>query len=163
MRASLIEVDRIDWTAFRCGCGDSGGHVGEDFRRLLRATSPEEVIDCTLSGHVEDQAMLFEVALPAVGVILAGLHEDIAAFVRGHFLVTLWRVVAGEPHPTEIQNGRELLDQECLEVAASGLWDIYNEAMSGDAETAVDILEFIERDESRLSFFKGALMKAGKI
>lgn len=157
MSAALVELERRDWSQFRCGCGETAAHVPETFRRLLEAKSPEDAVGYRLDGHLEIQAMLFEAAVPAVPVILAALTGELAQFARSHFLVTLLFLVSGESHSSEVGLGREELDEECYEKAREGLWVLYHEAVSGDTENALDILEVIEEDELRLPHFRRAL------
>lgn len=157
MSAALVELERHDWSQFRCGCGETAAHVPETFRRLLEAKTPQDAVGYRLDGHLEIQSMLFEAAVPAVPVILAALTEELAQFARSHFLVTLLFLVSGESHSSEVELGREELDEECYEKAREGLWVLYREAVSGDTENALDILEVIEEDETRLSRFRLAL------
>lgn len=157
LSAALLELERYDWSQLRCGCGDGAGHLSVTFRKLLEARSPQDAVGYRLDGHVEVQSMLFEAAVPAVSVILAALTEELAPFVRSHFLVTLLFAVSGESHSSEMGAGRESLDEECYEKAREGLWVLYHEAMSGDTENALDVLEIIEEDETRFSHFRAAL------
>ncbi|WP_405585474.1 hypothetical protein [Streptomyces sp. NBC_01190] len=154
LSAVSIELKRRDWGGYRCGCGDTADHLVETFKRLLYAEVPEDVVDYGLDGHVEIQSMLFEVALPATSLIMAALMEDLPAFVRAHFLVTLLRIVSGESHSSEVEAGNGDLQEECIDSAREGLWLLYREAMSGDTQNAIDILEFIDFDEDRLDFYK---------
>ncbi|MFD8723909.1 hypothetical protein ACFV2H_39645 [Streptomyces sp. NPDC059629] len=157
LSAPLLELERYDWSQLRCGCGDGAGHLSVTFRKLLEAKTPQDAVGYRLDGHVEVQSMLFEAAVPAVSVILAALTEELAPFVRSHFLVTLLFAVSGEPHSSEVAAGRESLDGECCDKAREGLWVLYHEAMSGDTENALDVLEIIEEDETRFSRFRAAL------
>ncbi|MDX3453179.1 hypothetical protein PV396_14665 [Streptomyces sp. ME02-8801-2C] len=127
------------------------------FRKLLEARSPQEAVGYRLDGHVEVESMLFEAAVPAVPVILAALTEELAPFVRSHFLVTLLFAVSGESHSSETAAGRDSLEEECYEKSRDGLWVLYREAVSGDTENALDVLEIIEEDETRFSHFRTAL------
>ncbi|WP_329318128.1 hypothetical protein [Streptomyces sp. NBC_01262] len=157
--AALLELERHDWSGFRCGCGRSAAHIPEVFRKLLDAKSPEDAVGYRFDGHLEIQSMLFEAAVPAVPVILASLMEELALFARSHLLVTLLFLVSGESHSSELAAGREGLSGECYEKAREGLWVIYREAVSGDTENALDILEIIEEDESRFTAFRAALQE----
>lgn len=161
LSAALLELERYDWSRLRCGCGHGAGHLPVTFRKLLEARSPQEAVGYRLDGHVEVQSMLFEAAVPAVQVILAALTEELAPFVRSHFLVTLLFAVSGESHSSETAAGRDSLEEECYEKARDGLWVLYREAVSGDTENALDILEIIEEDETRFSHFRTAL--AGRL
>jgi hypothetical protein len=155
--AALLELARSDWSELRCGCGQTAAHVPETFRRLLEADSPEDAIGFRLDGHLEVQSMLFEAAVPAVPVILAALTEELSLFARNHLLVTLLHMVSGESHVSEVRLGKGDLAGQCYTKAREGLWVIYREAVSGDVENALDIIEMIEEDESRFEYFRDAL------
>ena len=144
----MIEIDRIDWGAYECRCGERG-HVGEDLRRIISARSVTEMGGATLDGHVEDQAMLAPVAVPAVGVIMAALQEDLAPVVRDDLILTLWRVVLGE--------ARESVKTEVYERVRDGIWSVYREAVRGDPEAALAILEYVEHDSARLDHVRPAV------
>ncbi|CAM5418769.1 hypothetical protein [Streptomyces aurantiogriseus] len=166
MRASILELRRHDWSALRCGCGQSGAHLTEAFRRLLDARSTQETIGHTLENHLEVQSMLFEVAPHAVPVMLTALGEDLHDSVRRHFLGMLEYLVTGESHRSEIEAGRPDLEEQCVAAVREGILVLYTEAVSGDAEAAFDILEFVDEDEDRLEYYRQALSrrdgKAGK-
>ncbi|WP_326611938.1 hypothetical protein OIE62_17325 [Streptomyces scopuliridis] len=107
--------------------------------------------------------MLFQVAPHAVPVILAALAEDLPPFVRGHLLTTLWQLVTGESHLSESEAGEPELEEECCAAAREGIWLLYREAVSGDTETALDILEFVDPDTDRFEAFRSATAaRAGK-
>ncbi|MGW2397782.1 hypothetical protein ACWCYY_14680 [Kitasatospora sp. NPDC001664] len=149
---ALAESKRIQWSSYLCGCGETAEHLSDDFAKLLLAQSADDVLNITLDGHIEDQAMVFDVALPAISVIMASLSDNISQFTRGYFMVTLWRIVLGEP-ATETGD----IIAKCVLVARSGLWQLYREAVSGDTETALEILSEVDLDRERFEYFKSAL------
>ncbi|MFE0330022.1 hypothetical protein ACFW08_25160 [Streptomyces sp. NPDC058960] len=157
MRASILELRRHDWSALRCGCGQSGAHLAESFSRLLEARSRQETIGHTLENHLEVQSMLFEVAPHAVPVMLTALGEDLHDSVRGHFLGMLEFLVTGESHRSEVEAGRPDLEEECVAAVREGILVLYAEAVSGDAEAVFDILEFVDEDADRLEYYRSAL------
>jgi hypothetical protein len=157
LNAALIEIERHDWERFRCGCGQSALHVPDIFRQLLQAKDPSEVAGVSLADHLEIESMIFEVAVPSVSVILAGLGEELEPFVRVQLLEALWRLVTGESHVSEVRAGRAALDDECVGRAREGLWVLYAEAASGDTDTALEVLDSIERDRERFDRFKDSL------
>ncbi|GHE82113.1 hypothetical protein GCM10014715_42320 [Streptomyces spiralis] len=156
-RASILELRRHDWSALRCGCGRSGAHLTESFSRLLDARSTRETIGYTLENHLEVQSMLFEVAPHAVPVMLTALGEDLHDSVRRHFLGMLEYLVTGESHRSEIDAGRPDLEEECIAAVREGIWALYTEAVSGDAEAALDILDYVDEDEDRLEYYRSVL------
>lgn len=149
-----IELERHGWSDYRCGCGSNAGHVADTFRKLLSAHVPSDVSSYGLDGHLEVQAMVFEVAVPATSVIMAALMEELPPFVRGHLMVTLLRLVSGESHASEIAAGRVNLQEECIAVVQDGMWLLYREAAVGDVENAIDILEFVESDERKFDYYR---------
>lgn len=143
-----IEIDRIDWNAYTCACGERG-HLGDDLRRIIEARSLAEWGGASLDGHVEDQSMVADIAVPAVGVMMAALQEDLAVPTRGEFMINLWRLVVGEAD--------ESVTGEIHEQVRDGIWLIYQEAARGDTETALEILECVERNLARLEYFRKAV------
>ncbi|MGW1466812.1 hypothetical protein ACWCPT_20980 [Streptomyces sp. NPDC002308] len=154
------ELERHDWRALRCGCGGSAEHVPLMFEAIIEAEAPGDVIGYTLDGHLELDANLFEVSVPAVGVILAALAGGLSSLARTHFLTTLWRLVGGDAHRTEQALGRSSLGDECRAGAREGLWLIVQLGLTSgadDAETAADICELIDLDDERSSFHRALL------
>ncbi|WP_369382554.1 hypothetical protein [Streptomyces sp. cg36] len=143
-----VELERVDWNAYACWCGERG-HLADDLRQIITARSVAEMGAASLDGHVEDQGMLADVAVPAAGVIMAALHEDLGADARSELIITLWRCVLG----AEDESGRAAIQQQ----VRAGIWAIYREATHGDTETALDILECVEQDTARLDAFREAV------
>ncbi|MEE4490819.1 hypothetical protein [Streptomyces sp. BE230] len=154
LKAWEWELRRHDWAALRCGCGRGAAHLPATFGRLLGATAPDQAVGHTLTGHLEEQSMLFEAAPHAVPVILAGLAERPPDFVRGPLLSTLGYLVTGESHRSEAAAGRPGLEEECAESVREGLWQLYAEAATGHTEAALDILEHVDPDEERFAFHR---------
>ncbi|WP_030200416.1 hypothetical protein [Streptomyces sp. NRRL S-87] len=144
----MIELKRVDWDAYDCYCGGRG-HVGDYLAQLIQARSEAEMAGASLEGHVEDEAGLAPVAAPAVGVIMAAFQEDLAPVVRQDLMLTLWRVVLGA--------SEEPLADEVYPKVRDGIWALYKEAAQGDTESALEILEYVERDTGRFAAFKKAL------
>ncbi|MEW1870413.1 MULTISPECIES: hypothetical protein [Streptomyces] len=122
----------------------------------------EETIGYTLDGHLERQAMLFQVAPHAVPVMLAALAEELPRFTRNHFLNMLWYLVTGESHSTEAEAGLPDLEEDCCAAVREGIWLVYKEAASGDSETALDILEYADPDSDRFAHFRASVAARGK-
>jgi hypothetical protein len=158
-KAVRAELDRVDWERLRCACGGGARHVPDLFRRLLEAQTDEELLAADLDGHLIDRGGLFEAAVPGVGVILAALAGPLTDAARSYLLTLLWHLVAGDPHPVEEAHGRTRLDQECRLRAREGLALILREAVSGERETAVDILELIDLDSGRVEHYRRYVRK----
>ncbi|WP_329369777.1 hypothetical protein [Streptomyces sp. NBC_01483] len=124
------------------------------FQRLAEAEIPEETFGADLEGHLEVQGELFEVAVPSVSVILAALADPLCDTSRNYLMSVLWRVVLGESHPSEVTRGRTHLAQECHLRAREGLPLIFREALTGDSETAIEILESVDLDDKRVDYYR---------
>ncbi|MEU5030807.1 hypothetical protein [Streptomyces milbemycinicus] len=154
------ELERHDWAALRCGCGESAEHVPLMFEAILTAGTPQDMIGYTLDNHLEIGTNLFEAAVPAVGVILAALAGEPSSLARRHLLDTLCHLVSGDSHATEQALGRTGLGDECRARAREGYWLIARIGLTGgadDAETAADICEFIDLDDERSGYYQALL------
>ncbi|MFJ1796626.1 hypothetical protein [Kitasatospora griseola] len=155
-----VELERHGWGAMRCGCGDSAEHVPLMFEAIVEAETPQDMIGYTLDNHLEFNANLFEVAVPAVSVILAALAGELSTRARDHLLITLWRLAAGDAHNTEQALGRIGLGGECRAKTREGLWLILQLGLTGsadDADTAADLRELIDLDDGRSAFYQALL------
>ncbi|MEU5107478.1 MULTISPECIES: hypothetical protein [Streptomyces] len=154
------ELERHDWAALSCGCGESAEHVPLMFEAILTAGTPRDMIGYTLDNHLEIGTNLFEAAVPAVGVILAALAGDPSPPARRHLLDTLCHLVSGDSHATEQAAGRTELGDECRRKAREGYWLIARTGLTGsadDAGTAADICEFIDLDDERSGYYQALL------
>jgi hypothetical protein len=158
-KAVRAELDRVEWDRLRCACGHGAQHVPDLFRRLLEAQTDDELLAADLEGHLVDRGGLFEAALPAVAVILAALAGPLTDAARSSLVTLLWHLVAGDPHPVEEAHGRTHLDQECRLRAREGLALILREAVSGERETAIDILELVDLDSDRVEHYRRYVRK----
>ncbi|MBA2808701.1 hypothetical protein E0500_015165 [Streptomyces sp. KM273126] len=154
---ALLELERLDWSGYQCGCGESAEHLKETFRELLDAESAETVPGRHLENHLEVSGLLFRAAPEAVPVLVAALGEDLPRGRHRYLLTALWHLVAGDSHRSETEAGQPDLGDECREQARQGLWLYYDEALHGDTGTALDILELVEDDEERLEHFREAV------
>ncbi|MEV4411801.1 hypothetical protein [Catellatospora sp. NPDC049609] len=125
----------------------------EMFTRIVQAEEPADAMDAVLDGHVELEGNLFDVAVPAVSVILAALAGELAPFARHLLMINLWRLVCGEAHHTEMAFGRTHLGDECRHKAREGVWVILNEGLRHNGEEAIDILEQIDLDDERRDYY----------
>ena len=157
-RPSLIQAERVDWAALRCGCGRTGAHLPETFARLLEASTPGEIADATLDGHINIQSLLFEVAIPVTSMIVAALQEDLSEPVRLELLDHLLTCVAGESHWTEVEAGAPEIEVDCRIAAREGIWTLYQEYATGHAMLARYILEGVDNDQERYVYFDAKLI-----
>ncbi|MEU8186714.1 hypothetical protein [Micromonospora carbonacea] len=151
--AARQELERISWDDFRAPNG-SGVAVAEIFRRLFDAEQEGDVEGCGLEQQLEVQSMVFEVALPAVGVILAAFAEEIPAWLEMDLLNALHSVLMGEPHYSEIENGNEDLVDRCVESARGGLWVMYARLSKRNYDVLLDILGEADLGGARYEWFR---------
>ena len=142
-RIVRAELERHDWAALRCGCGRSGTHLPAMLGRYAAAETYAEVSDHALDGHVVDDWNLFEVAVPAVGVILATLAGDVERAVREYLTTVLWHIVCSDSP----------LAEECRVLAREGIWLLARYAVEHGDHAALDVLEVIDPDRGRYEFF----------
>lgn len=98
------------------------------FGRLFGAEDVSELHGYSLDGHLKSSTNLFGVAVPAVGVLLAGLAGPVSGFARKQAIATLWYLVVGESHHSEVELGRTRLGDECRLRAREGVWVILHYA-----------------------------------
>lgn len=149
-----MEIAGQDWKGMLCGCGRSAEHVALDLLRLAGRGPLQEPSHVSLEEHVWSPAALWEPAPAVTAVALAALADEVAPTVRGWFLDLLQRMVAGEG--TDWESARRGLDLPdlCQNLAAQGLWLLYEEVMSnrslGAVGSAFEILTVVEPDRARL-------------
>ena len=148
------EIAGQDWKGMLCGCGSSAEHVALDLLRLAGRGPWQEPSHVSLEAHVWSPVVLWEPAPAVTSVALAALADEVAPTVRDWFLDLLQCMVAGEG--TDGESARRGLDlpELCRDLAALGLWLLYEEVMSnrslGAAGTAFEILTVVEPDRARL-------------
>lgn len=155
------ELDRHDWAALQCGCGDFAEHIPLMFEAIIEARTARDMIGYTLDDHVELGTNLFEASPPAVSVILAALAGELSPMARSHLLLALCRMVSGESYVTEGAAGRTHLGDECRARCREGLWVVGQVGLTGSADEAEDaalIFELVDLDEARSRFYQSALL-----
>ena len=149
-----MEIQRTRWEEFREISGPAQ-EIAASLENLLASETPEEAEKryWGLENHVVVQGQLYSSALPVVSVIMAGLCAEPSRHVRISLLELLFQIVSGESHEDEVAAGRPDLGDECRELARSGLWLLYRELKYGASEAAMEVLEKIETDPTRLAAF----------
>ncbi|MFI2765538.1 hypothetical protein ACH5A3_43185 [Streptomyces echinatus] len=158
VRPSLIQAQRVDWASLRCGCGNTGAHIPETFASLLVASTPQELADASLEGHVYIQSLLFEVAVPVTSMIVAALGEETSEAVHIRLLDELISCVGGESHRSEVEAGAPELETDCQIAAREGIWTLYQEYATGRASMARMILDAVDTDRDRFAYFDSKLI-----
>ncbi|GIF24524.1 hypothetical protein BJ973_008002 [Actinoplanes tereljensis] len=153
-RAARTELGRLDWRSYRAP--EAGGpSVPEVFARLLDGGRQSDAAGYSLYGRLETQSMLYEIALPATGVILAALAGGrLEDWVEDEFLTILHTIVYSEPHRTEYELGNDDLAERCVAKARDGVWTLYGILRGSNAEFVLDILEAVDDDKDRLAAFR---------
>ena len=113
-----------------------------------------------MAGDLRIETNLFEVAVPAVSVILAALAGLISKFSRGQFIVMLWYLVCGDSHHSEVALGRSRLGDGCRLKDRKGIWVILHHAVNRHDETAFEMLSLVGLDEGRPGFYAAKFAKA---
>jgi hypothetical protein len=154
MRLIEMEIARQDWKGMLCGCGNSAEHLALDLLRLAGGGPGLEPSYVSLEEHAWSPVVLWEPAPAVTSVALAALTDEVARTAREWFLDLLQHMVAGEGTDRE-SAGRGLdLPELCRDLAAQGLWLLYEEVISnrsrGAAGTAFEILTVVESDRARL-------------
>lgn len=137
------ELDRHDWASLRCGCGRSGAHLPATLGCYAAAEAYDETRDYSLDGHLFDEWNLFEVAVPAVGVILATLAGDVDRAVRDYLMMAIWHMVCSD----------SALADQCAALAREGIWLLARQAVEYGDHTALDVLDVIDLDRARLEAY----------
>lgn len=132
------------------------------FARIVDAATPADMYGANLDGHLEVEGNLFEVAVPAVGVILAALAGELPVFARSSLLLTLVGLVGGDSHHSEMAAGRTHLGDECRYRAREGLWLVLREGHGERAELVEDIIAQVDNDSARLSYYTEVLRRRKK-
>jgi len=152
-RAARLEVRRHDWSAYRAP--ESGGlGIADLFTRLLDAEDAAESVGVSLEDRLEVQSMVYEVALPALDVILAAYAEDPPVWVESEFLNALHSIILGEPHESETELGNHDLVDRCIERARDGIWVLYARLSKFNADFLIDILEELDTDKDRFQAYR---------
>ncbi|WP_158702387.1 hypothetical protein [Kitasatospora sp. MMS16-BH015] len=148
MRLSTLEIDRIDWDSYECGCGRPAGHLATDLRNLISANTEEKIRRVDFEGHVEHGTIIFEVTPVAITVMVAALSEELHPEARHKLHTTILRSISGEGE--EMVNGTPV--GACASAARAGLWQLYKDAAEGFGVAAL-IVNIIGGERARLEYF----------
>lgn len=155
--AARLEIGRIDWSAYRAPASGGPG-IRDLLLGLLDAGDESEAVGCSLEYRFEVQSMVFEVALPAVGVILAAYAEDLPLWVEMELLNVLHNIITGEPHRSELELGNVDLVDKCIERARDGIWVMYSRLSKWNSDFLLDVLELVDSDRERFTAFRAGFI-----
>ncbi|WP_440101737.1 hypothetical protein [Streptosporangium sp. H16] len=152
-----IELGRHDWKSLRV-MGGKATRVPESLLALISSETEDDAWAAywELENHVVVQGQLFEASQHVVPVLLAALVGEIPQIARKFILELLLQLVSGESDTEEIERGNPDLGPICRQNAREGIWIIYRELCSGHHDLSRDILELIDRDGGRLTYFTEA-------
>ncbi len=153
------ELSRYPWAQLHEASGPAVEIPGS-LEEMFTADSPDAVKAAywKLENHVVVQGQLFNVAPPVVSVLLAALLDHSPSFVRIGILELLFQILNGESHSSEREQD---LSDTCRQLARAGLWLLYAELkaeLPGQRAAAIEILELIETDASRLEAMRASFL-----
>ncbi|MEU4122433.1 MULTISPECIES: hypothetical protein [Streptomyces] len=157
-----MEIQRHDWSAMLCGCGESGAHLPALLLEL--AAQPEDGAGIGYEGvarHVVSPADMFlETAPSVVAVAMAVLASQTPEYARVAYLQMVLSILSADTQaPVPALAGRDVA-AECEAEVRRGLWTLYAEVLSSESidarSHAYEILTLIEEDEERLERLQAA-------
>ncbi|MEU4214079.1 hypothetical protein [Actinoplanes sp. NPDC026623] len=127
---------------------------------MLDGGNALESVGYSLRGRLESQSMVYEIALPATGVILAAFAGGRPAqWVEDEFVTALHNILYGEPHRSELDLGNDDLVDRCVERARDGIWGLYASLRRSNALWMIDMLRLVDHDQDRVTAFEAAYDK----
>lgn len=153
-----LELKRIDWSKLRDESGFAD-YIPSVIHQLLNAQSPQEATGLyfDIENYVFVSGQLYESAEFLVPVLIASLLEVDKDFIKTAILELLFWIVSGKAAQSEVAFGNSELREKCRVKAREGLWIFYKELFGNHQEAAIEIIEKIETDSSRLEFFLKAI------
>jgi hypothetical protein len=154
------EIERHDWRSLRDAHDALGDHemsalVPDSLRDLLCSQTSEDAhrYYWDLENVIVVQGQLYEAAVPAVSVLMAGLLDGVAPEADAYVLELVYQLVAGESAEYEVSHGNPYLGEACRAAAREGLWLLYRDLPRKRLyETIRAIIEIVEPDKSRLAY-----------
>lgn len=145
-------LNTIQWQTLKSATG-SGERIREALLSLLSAENPEAAN--AAYWRIENQAFiqgeLFEVAEACATVLTASLLDPRAPWVRIASLEILFQVLSG--YTSNNNNTPEDLKERCVRSVRDGLWLIVREAIDGQRDSAMELLELLN-ESHRLHLFR---------
>lgn len=151
MRIAERLLNTIQWQALKSATG-SGERIREALLSLLAAEDPEaaDAAYWRIENHAFIQGELFEVAEACVAVLMASLLDPRPPWVRIASLEILFHVLSGHASNNNI-TPRDLKER-CVRSVRDGLWLIVREAIDGQRDSAMELLELLN-ESHRLHLF----------
>ncbi|MER5432850.1 hypothetical protein [Streptomyces sp. NPDC002588] len=153
MSLSRAELERHDWDAIPCGCGQSAGHLLATLETILAGGASGAVR--SLDDHVLVQSILMPPAPAVCAVVMAHLADGMPAAQEREILWLLLALVAGEVDGDSVEDS---LQMRCLETVRDGLWLVYRAYLGARSPAAKgyadDVLDMVEWDPARLEHYR---------
>ena len=146
--AKLAErfLETIEWSGLRSANGDGKG-IQHAIGQLLASESAEaaEAAYWGIENHAFVQGELFEVSAACSSVLIAALADPREKWVRVAVLELLFQIVSG--HASVTPGTSPDLVQRCRAAVRQGLWLLLREAVAGERDAALDVLEQLGEGE----------------
>ncbi|AUX46694.1 uncharacterized protein SOCE26_082020 [Sorangium cellulosum] len=136
----------IDWSSLRAVGGDGEG-VQRAIEELLLSESGEAAQRAYwgIENHAFVQGELFEVSGACSSVLIASLADPREKWVRVAVLELIFQIICG--HASASPGTPADIVQRCRRVVREGLWLLYREAICGERDAALDVLEQLGEGE----------------
>ena len=133
-------METIDWSGLR-GANGNGEGVQHAIAQLLASDSGDAAQRAYwgIENHAFVQGELFEVSEACSSVLIAVLADPREKWVRVAVLELLFQILSGHASST-LHTPLDLV-QRCREAVREGLWLLLREALAGERDAALDVLE----------------------
>jgi hypothetical protein len=133
-------MDTIDWSGLRSSNGNGEG-VRHAIEQLLASDSGDAAQRAYwgIENYALVQGELFEVSEACSSVLVAALADPRERWVRIAVLELLFQIVSG--HASSTPSTPLDLKRRCHEAVREGLWLLFREALTGERDAALDVLE----------------------
>lgn len=134
-------LQTIDWSEL----GEASGADGEGVRRAIAQLLASESGEAAqraywgIENHAFVQGELFEVSAACASVLVAALADPRERWVRVAVLELLFQILSGYASATSSTSPD--LVARCREAVREGLWLLFQEALAGERDAALDVLE----------------------
>lgn len=150
-------METIDWSRLRSANGDGEG-VRHAIGQLLASDCGDAAQQAYwgIENHAFVQGELFEVSEACSSVLVASLADSRERWVRIAVLELLFQIVSGHASstPSTPDSPRDLA-RRCHEAVREGLWLLFREALMGERDAALDVLDQLGQGARARSLVNG--------